>query len=75
MATTRQAQWLQAAQTTTEAGRALFLLAAQPNEHERCHSCIQHACGFRTQSGRRGFRCGLCRGIVKWTDADTGQEN
>jgi len=65
--TDRQTAWATAARESDGMAAALFALLAMPNAEEREHSCREHAVGFR-RDGRRGFRCGICRSIVKWVD-------
>lgn len=65
--TSRQRYWQRAAEHSDGVARDLFTLIAQPNKDERGHRCESHAIGFR-RDGRRGFRCGICREIVKWVD-------
>ena len=69
MTTRRQQQWLDAAESSDSPARELFLLIAQPNEHEREHSCNGHYVGFR-RDGRRGIKCGICRKVVRWVDPE-----
>jgi hypothetical protein len=68
MSTARQQQWLNAARSSDELAAGLFLLIALPNEAERGHSCTEHSVGF-SRDGRRGFKCGVCREVIKWVDA------
>jgi hypothetical protein len=68
----RQQAWAVAAVEADRAGSEvaalLFTLIAQPSAQERRgHSCVEHAQGFR-RDGRRGFKCGICREVVKWVD-------
>lgn len=69
--TKRQQTWANAAERAGRGGNepaaALFTLIAQPNEREREHSCREHSVGFR-RDGRRGFKCGICRTVIKWVD-------
>jgi hypothetical protein len=67
MTTARQQRWLDAAERSEEPAATLFRLIAQPNERERGHFCDGHALGFRRE-GRRGFRCGICRRVIRWVD-------
>lgn len=65
----RQQAWLDAAADSEEPAAGLFRLIALPTAAERGgHSCREHAVGFQ-RDGRRGFRCGICREIVRWVDA------
>lgn len=68
--TTRQQAWLDAAARSDEPAATLFRLIALPNEHEREHSCREHAVGFRTRDGRRGFKCGIDNTVIKWIDEE-----
>lgn len=65
--TRRQRHWLDAAERSSEPASALFTLLALPNEKERGHVCTSHSVGFR-RDGRRGFKCGICRTVLKWID-------
>lgn len=65
--TARQQAWLDAAEHSDGMAATLFRLIAQPNESEREHDCRGHAVGFRSH-GRRGFRCGVCRRVLRWLD-------
>ena len=65
--TTRQQHWVKAARFADGPARALFALLAYPNPDERGHSCSGHSVGFR-RDGRRGFKCGVCRTVIKWVD-------
>lgn len=67
MTTTRQQAWLDAAKKSDEPAATFFRIIAQPNENERGHSCREHSVGFR-RDGRRGFKCGICRNVLKWVD-------
>jgi hypothetical protein len=68
--TTRQRAWIDAAEHSEPLAAGLFLLIAQPRiPDEREHSCREHAVGFR-RHGRRGFKCGVCRQVVKWVDPE-----
>jgi hypothetical protein len=67
MTTTRQQHWLRAASRSDEPAASLFRLIARPNERERGHSCREHTVGFR-RDGRRGFKCGVCRTVIRWVD-------
>jgi hypothetical protein len=73
--TARQLAWRRASDESAARGEGLaagmFALLSLPNEREgRGHSCREHALGFRTAKGRRGFRCGICREVVKWVDPE-----
>lgn len=69
MTTARQQSWLDAAATSADPARSIFLALALPNDGERVHNCREHAVGFR-RDGRRGFKCGICRTVVKWVDQE-----
>lgn len=74
MTTARQKLWAAAAERAAaadgqELAAGLFALLALPSDAERAgHSCREHAVGFRTVEGRRGFRCGICGEVVRWVD-------
>ena len=65
--TERQQAWLDAAARSEEPASTFFGLLALPNEHERPHSCTEHAISF-ARNGRRGWKCGICTTIVRWID-------
>lgn len=68
--TARQQQWLDAAgRSNDDLAAGLFRLLALPNEQESEHDCREHAIGFR-RDGRRGFKCGICRTVIRWVDAE-----
>jgi hypothetical protein len=70
----RQQHWLDAARTSDDLAAGLFLLIALPNANEGGHSCSEHAIGF-SRDGRRGFRCGVCRNVVRWIDPNQNPPN
>lgn len=67
----RQQKWLTASEQAAAEGNpvaaGLFALIALPNEDEREHACLDHSVGFN-RDGRRGFKCGICRSVLKWVD-------
>jgi hypothetical protein len=67
--TRRQEAWQDAAAHSDEPAATFFRLLAQPSEHERGHSCREHAVGFR-RNGRRGFKCGIDGKVLKWVDPE-----
>lgn len=71
--TQRQQFWREASEEEARRGNAmsavLFGLIAQPSETEREHSCAEHALGF-SREGRRGFKCGICRQVIRWIDEE-----
>lgn len=71
MTTERQDMWAdKSAQESARGNRLLagfFGLLALPNENEREHACLDHSIGF-SRDGRRGFKCGICKSILKWVD-------
>lgn len=73
--TARQQRWIDASDRADRDGNVLaaglFALIAQPNDRERTHSCTGHAVGF-SRDGRRGFKCGVCRRVVRWIDQEGG---
>lgn len=70
MITARQQAWLDAAEHSSEPVSTFFGLLALPNENEREHNCSSHAIGF-SRNSRRGFKCGICRKVIKWIDEET----
>jgi hypothetical protein len=76
--TARQSAWAEASDRADREGNTLaaglFALLSLPNEQERSgHACRSHAVGFRTGEGRRGFRCGICRKVVRWIDGEVSR--
>lgn len=70
MTTARQEAWLDAAEHSDGPAKVLFTLIALPNDAERGgHVCLSHTVGFR-RDGRRGFKCGICKTVVKWVDPE-----
>lgn len=67
--TARQRHWAEAAKQSDGPARDLFTLLALPSADERGHSCNGHSVGFR-RDGRRGFKCGVCRKVLKWIDRE-----
>lgn len=72
--TNRQHAWAEAAhqeaQRGNEVSAGLFALLALPNDGERVgHNCVEHSLGF-SRDGRRGFKCGICKTVVKWVDPE-----
>lgn len=77
MATKRQQAWAKAAEENQGMAAGLFSLLAMPNHEERKaellrttgkdHVCVEHTLGF-SRNGRRGFKCGICKDVIKWVD-------
>jgi hypothetical protein len=76
MTTERQEMWAQEAEREQARGNHLlagfFGMLALPNENERDHACLDHSIGF-SRDGRRGFKCGICKSILKWVDPDPNE--
>lgn len=70
--------WAEQAERADARGEYLFAgfcsLLALPNENEREHACLDHSVGF-SRDGRRGFKCGICKSILKWVDPDPNKPN